>query len=131
MKILGIGVDIVKNKRIDNLIKNKMFILRTFGTSEIEFSKKITNKVNYFAKRFAAKEALVKSFGTGFRDNLNFKDIQILNDEIGKPYYRKSKKLVKLLTENLKLKIITCFYQFLMKKIIQLHLRYYKKNNVR
>ena len=104
MKILGIGVDIVKNKRIDNLIKNKMFILRTFGTSEIEFSKKITNKVNYFAKRFAAKEALVKSFGTGFRDNLNFKDIQILNDEIGKPYYRKSKKISKIINRKFKIK---------------------------
>ena len=104
MKILGIGVDIVKNKRIDNLIKNKMFILRTFGTSEIESSKKITNKVNYFAKRFAAKEALVKSFGTGFRDNLNFKDIQILNDEIGKPYYRKSKKISKIINRKFKIK---------------------------
>ena len=104
MKILGIGVDIVKNKRIDNLIKNKMFILRTFGTSEIESSKKITNKVNYFAKRFAAKEALVKSLGTGFRDNLNFKDIQILNDEIGKPYYLKSKKISKIINRKFKIK---------------------------
>ena len=104
MKILGIGVDIVKNKRIDNLIKNKMFILRTFGTSEIESSKKTTNKVNYFAKRFAAKEALVKSFGTGFRDNLNFKDIQILNDEIGKPYYRKSKKISNIINRKFKIK---------------------------
>ncbi len=104
MKILGIGVDIIKNKRIDNLIKNKMFILRTFGKSEIESSKKITNKVNYFAKRFAAKEALVKSFGTGFRDNLNFKDIQILNDEIGKPYYHKSKKISKIINKKFKIK---------------------------
>ena len=54
---------------------------------EIKFSKKIQIKINYFAKRFAAKEALAKSIGTGFRNNLNFKDIEILNDKMGKPFY--------------------------------------------
>ena len=109
MKILGIGVDIVKNKRINVLIKNKMFILRTFGKSEIQLSKKILNKVNYFAKRFAAKEALVKSLGTGFRNNLNFKDIQILNDKIGKPYYQKSKKICKIINQRFKIKDFNLF----------------------
>ena len=50
-----------------------------------------------FCKRFAAKEAFAKALGTGFRNNLNFKDIEILNDKIGKPYYFKSKKLIILL----------------------------------
>ena len=93
MKILGIGVDIIQNKRINFLIKNKDFIKRSFGKNEIRFSKKIKNKSNFFAKRFAAKEALAKSIGTGFRNNLNFKDIEILNDKIGKPYYLKTKKI--------------------------------------
>ena len=93
MKILGIGVDIIKNKRIKYLIKIINFIKRTFSKNEIKFSKKILNKTNYFAKRFAAKEAFAKSLGTGFRNNLNFKDIEILNDKIGKPYYLKNKKL--------------------------------------
>tara|TARA_B100001057_G_scaffold399677_1_gene410635 strand:- start:168 stop:554 length:387 start_codon:yes stop_codon:yes gene_type:complete len=93
MKILGIGVDIIENKRIKSLVKNKNFIERTFGKKEIKLSQKINNKVNYFAKRFVAKESLAKSLGTGFRNNLNFKDIEILNDKIGKPYYYKSKKI--------------------------------------
>ena len=93
MKILGIGVDIIQNKRINFLINNKDFIKRSFGKNEIRFSKKIKNKSNFFAKRFAAKEALAKSIGTGFRNNLNFKDIEILNDKIGKPYYLKTKKI--------------------------------------
>ena len=92
MKILGIGVDVIQNKRIQNLINNKLFIKRTFGEREIKLSVKSKNKTNYFAKRFAAKEAFAKSLGTGFRNNLNFKDIEILNDKIGKPYYSKSKK---------------------------------------
>ena len=93
MRILGNGVDIVKNSRIRNSIKNKKFIKRIYTLSEINGSnsRKI-NKVEYFAKRFAAKEAFAKALGTGFRDNLNFKDIEIMNDKLGKPYYAKTKK---------------------------------------
>ena len=89
MKILGIGVDLIENRRIRSLIRNKNFIKRTFGKSEIKISDKMINKTSYFAKRFAAKEAFSKSLGTGFRNNLNLKDIEILNDKIGKPYIYK------------------------------------------
>ena len=82
MKTIGIGVDIIDNSRIKLLLKNKNFIKRTFSRKEIFFSKKIKNKVNFFSKRFAAKEAFVKALGTGFRDNLNFKDIEILNNKL-------------------------------------------------
>tara|TARA_B100001063_G_scaffold246519_1_gene286088 strand:- start:3704 stop:4090 length:387 start_codon:yes stop_codon:yes gene_type:complete len=109
MKILGIGIDIINNKRIKSLIKNKTFIKRTFGKNEIIFSKKITNKINYFAKRFAAKESLAKSIGTGFRSNLNFKDIEILNDKLGKPYYYNSKKLKKIIIKKFKIKKYNLF----------------------
>ena len=109
MRILGIGVDIIQNKRIKSLIKNELFVSRTFGTKEIYFSKNISNKTNYFAKRFAAKEALAKSIGTGFRNNLNFKDIQILNDKIGKPYYQKSKKIDKIINKKFKVKTYDLF----------------------
>ncbi len=109
MRILGIGVDIIQNKRIKSLIKNKLFISRTFGNKEIYFSKNTSDKTNYFAKRFAAKEALAKSIGTGFRNNLNFKDIQILNDKIGKPYYQKSKKIDKIINKKFKVKTYNLF----------------------
>ena len=104
MKILGIGVDIVKNKRIQSLIRNRNFIKRTFGTKELKFSKEKINKTNYFAKRFAAKEAFSKSFGTGIRGNLSFKDIEILNDKIGKPFFYKSKKIDKIVKKKFKIK---------------------------
>ena len=93
MKILGIGVDIIENKRIRNLITNKSFLTKNFGKNEIKYSKKIINKTNYFAKRFAAKESFAKSLGIGFRKGLSLKDIEILNNNIGKPYYSKSKKI--------------------------------------
>ena len=104
MKILGIGVDIIQNKRIKNLIKNKIFINRIFGKKEIVISKKFFDKTNYFAKRFSAKEALVKALGTGFRNNLNLKDIQILNDKLGKPYFLKTKKIDSIIFRKFKIR---------------------------
>jgi len=109
MKILGIGVDIVKNKRIKTLLKKNIFITRTFGKNEIRFSKNLIDKNNYFAKRFAAKEALAKSIGTGFRNNLNFKDIEVLNDKLGKPYFFKSKKIDLLIKKKFKVKKYNLF----------------------
>ena len=109
MKILGIGVDIIKNSRIKRLIINKSFINRAFGKQEIKLSKKEKNKVNYFAKRFAAKESFVKSLGTGFRENLNLKDIEILNDKLGKPYFFISKKIHNIINKKFKIKRFNLF----------------------
>ena len=109
MKILGIGTDIVKNTRFKILIKKKNFINRTFGKKEIKLSQKLSNKSNFFSKRFAAKEAFAKSLGTGFRNNLNLKDIEILNDKMGKPFYIKSKKIDKLINKIFKTKKYNLF----------------------
>ncbi len=109
MIILGIGVDLISNRRIKLLVNNKNFIKRTFGNNEIKLSKNVKNKTNYFAKRFAAKEALVKSIGTGFRYNLNFNDIEVLNDKIGKPYFLRSKKIDKIILKRFKIKNYNLF----------------------
>jgi holo-[acyl-carrier protein] synthase len=109
MKILGIGVDIVKISRIKKLIIKKSFVDRSFGKQEIKLSKKEKNKVNYFAKRFAAKESFAKSLGTGFRKNLNLKDIEILNDKLGKPYFFISKKIHNIIFKRFKIKRFNLF----------------------
>ena len=85
MNIIGNGVDIIDNSRIKRSIKKKGFLKRIYSNKELIEAKKIKNKVNFFAKRFAAKEAFVKSLGTGFRNGINFKDISINNDLYGKP----------------------------------------------
>ena len=87
MKILGIGVDIIENLRIKKSLKNISFLNRIFTSSEILLGKKIKDKTSYYAKRFAAKEAFSKSIGTGFRNGLNFKDISITNNNLGKPSF--------------------------------------------
>ena len=109
MKILGIGIDIVENKRIKLLLKNKSFLNRTFGKNEIRISNSIKDKTNYFAKRFAAKESLVKSLGTGFRNNLNFKDVEVLNNKLGKPYYQITKKINDIIYKRFKLRNFKLF----------------------
>ena len=69
MKILGIGVDIIENRRIKNSLKNTKFKIRVYDKKELKQSNLSKNKVNYFSKRFAAKEAFTKALGTGFRKN--------------------------------------------------------------
>ena len=93
MKILGIGVDIIENSRLSKSLKNKLFIKRIYSEVEILNSKKIKDKKNYYTKRFAAKEAFVKSIGLGFRNNINFKDISIINDKLGKPSFVITEKI--------------------------------------
>ena len=102
MKVVGVGVDIVNNDRIKKSIKNKLFLKRIYTNQEILFSKKIKNKALFFAKRFAAKEAFAKSLGTGFRKKLNFKDISVKNDKLGKPSFLISKKIIKLIKKKFK-----------------------------
>ena len=103
MKILGIGVDIVENSRIGKLLKNKLFIKRIFSNSEILIANKIRNKKGYYSKRFAAKEAFVKSIGTGFRDGLNYNDISIINDKLGKPSFVINEKIKKIIKKQFKI----------------------------
>ena len=104
MNIIGNGVDIVDNKRIEKLLLNDNFLNRIFTNNEIKSSKKSQNKVNFFAKRFAAKEAFVKALGTGFRNNISFSDIEIINNKKGKPEIKISKKIKYLISRKFKSK---------------------------
>ncbi len=102
MKLSGVGVDIIENSRIKKMIKNKVFLKRVFSNYEILNSKKKTNKTSFFAKRFAAKEAFSKSLGSGFSNNLNFKDIIIKNDRSGKPFFYITKKIKSIIKKKFK-----------------------------
>tara|TARA_Y100000022_G_C13166899_1_gene336709 strand:- start:166 stop:552 length:387 start_codon:yes stop_codon:yes gene_type:complete len=102
MKIIGNGVDIIENLRIQRLLKNSKFINRIYSSDEIQASRKVKNKVNFFAKRFAAKEAFVKSLGIGFRNGLNFKDISVKNNRLGKPQIYLSKNIKSYLKKKFK-----------------------------
>ena len=109
MKLSGVGIDIIENCRIKKMIKNKGFLRRIFSNHEILNSKKQTNKISFFAKRFAAKEAFAKSLGTGFRNNLNFNDIVVKNDKSGKPFFYITKKTKTIINNKFKTKKFNFF----------------------
>jgi len=87
MKIFGIGTDIVNINRMKKSFKknSKSFKNKIFSKNEIIYCEKKRDPYSFYAKRFAAKEALSKALGTGIRKGINFKDIEILNDSFGKP----------------------------------------------
>jgi len=101
MNIFGLGSDLVNIKRIQSILKNNQnFEKRVFSKKEIFFGSKKNNKYNYYAKRFAAKEAFSKALGTGISKGLSFKDIEVINNKKGKPILNingKSKEIVKKL----------------------------------
>ena len=96
--IIGIGTDIVEIQRIEKAInRNPNFINKLFTKNEIEYFKSRNMRSEFIAGRFAAKEAVSKALGTGFR-GFEFKDIEIENNILGKPMVNlkgKAKKMDK------------------------------------
>jgi holo-[acyl-carrier protein] synthase len=85
--IVGTGIDMVNISRIKRIIKkwDKRFLNKIYTAKEIVYcEKKSNNRYNSYAGIFAAKEACVKALGTGFRD-IEWKDIEVKNDRLGKP----------------------------------------------
>ena len=85
--IFGIGTDIVQVSRMqDNLTKHgERFAERILADSEMARFLDHARPAQFLAKRFAAKEAVAKAFGTGFRDGLSLRHIEVINDEHGRP----------------------------------------------
>ena len=90
MKIFGIGTDIVNIKRMEKTLKKSgsSFKKKIFSKDEISYCENKNNPSSFYAKRFAAKEALSKALGTGIRKGISFKNIEISNDNFGKPYIK-------------------------------------------
>ena len=108
MGILGTGIDIVENYRLRKLLlkKKSNFKNKIFTNNEIAYCEKKLNFTNCYSKRFAAKEAFVKALGTGFRKNINFKDIEVLKNHYGKPYLLINKKVINKIKTSFKVKKI-------------------------
>ncbi len=84
--ILGIGTDIFEIERMKiRLEKQPSFFEGIFTKNELNYCNQFKNKAQKFAARYAAKEAFLKALGTGWRDGITFKDIDIINDNLGKP----------------------------------------------
>ena len=83
--IIGIGTDITEVARIAKSIENISFKEKVFSKAEITYCEGKANKAESFAARFAAKEAFFKALGTGWRGGMAFNEVEVLNDDLGKP----------------------------------------------
>lgn len=99
--IFGVGIDIVEIERIEKLLSRGRPYLETIFTQlEIEYCENKYRKAEHYAARFAAKEAFLKALSTGWRDGLGFSDIEISNDEQGKPQIQLFGKAKERIQEN-------------------------------
>ena len=111
MAILGTGIDIVENYRLKKILlkKNSNFKKKIFTINEVAYCEKKSSSINCYSKRFAAKEAFVKALGIGFRKNINFKDIEVVNNIYGKPYISINKKIANKIKTLFKVKKFNIF----------------------
>lgn len=83
--IIGVGTDIVDVERMKKSVENSAFKEKIFSKHEIAYCESRVNKEESYAARFAAKEAFFKALGTGWRGGMGFDEVEVINDELGKP----------------------------------------------
>ena len=94
--IVGIGNDIIEIERIEKAISKEGFKNKVYTQRELENIEKRGNRTETYAGIFSAKEAISKAIGTGVRE-FSLTDLEILNDDLGKPYVVVSEKLDKII----------------------------------
>ena len=84
--IYGIGIDIIDVERVKKLISKKdKYLKKIYTETEIEYCEKFKRKEQEYAGRFSAKEAFSKALGTGMSHGIKFSEIEMINDNLGKP----------------------------------------------
>jgi holo-[acyl-carrier protein] synthase len=97
--VIGTGIDIVNIDRIERLIARwgNLFLDRVFTEREIVWCQRRARPPECFATRFAAKEAFLKAIGWGLRNGIQWRDIEVENDPMGRPllaFHRKAKEVL-------------------------------------
>lgn len=84
--IFGIGTDIIEVKRMKKMVaRGKEHLETIFTGNEMDYCESRSRKSEHYAARYAAKEAILKAFGSGWRNGLSFSDIEIIDNELGRP----------------------------------------------
>jgi len=112
--VVGIGIDIVNIERIESMMARwgDLFLGRVFTEREIVWCQKRTRPPECFAIRFAAKEAFLKAIGRGLRNGIQWTDIEVENDPLGKPlfsFHRKAKEVLE--TQRVKKALLTLSHE--------------------
>jgi holo-[acyl-carrier protein] synthase len=98
--IIGIGIDIIEIKKIEESIQSEAFQRKVFTPAELKVVDGFKNKAEHLAGKFAAKEAFMKALGAGVRQEVWFTQIEVLNHEAGKPYINASGEAAARLEES-------------------------------
>lgn len=98
--ILGIGIDIVEIQKIEESTQSEAFQRRVFTFEEVKSVECYKDKAEHFAGKFAVKEAFMKAIGAGIRQEVWFTQIEVLNDESGRPQVKVSGEAGKRLDES-------------------------------
>ncbi len=85
--IFGLGTDIVEIVRIGEMIERhgELFLQRVYTEKEIRYCQRHKEALQHYAGRWAAKEAVMKTLGTGFTKGIGWKDIEVVNNKAGQP----------------------------------------------
>lgn len=87
--VKGVGVDMVEIARVRRLVETDSgFAARVFTEREIAYCESKHSRAQHYAARFTAKEAFFKALGTGWRGGMSWRDVEVENDELGKPQLR-------------------------------------------
>ena len=99
--IYGIGVDIVRISRIEAALERvgDRFARQILSENELQKFAESSRQASLVAKHFAAKEAYVKALGTGIRDGLSWREIEVRHDPLGRPYLHISGRANEMQTE--------------------------------
>jgi len=94
MRVVAHGIDMVSCERLRQAVKRhgKRFLGRVFTSAELKYCMGRKREIEHLAGRFAAKEAVLKVLGTGWRSGINWTDIEIRNAPSGQPKVRLSGK---------------------------------------
>ena len=87
MQIIAHGIDLVDFPRIEQMVERHgdRFVNRIFTVAEQAYARDHKNTIEKYAGRFAAKEAILKLVGTGWRGKIKWTDIEVINDAVGRP----------------------------------------------
>lgn len=90
--IYGIGIDLVENDRLEKIIQKwgDKFLCRVYSDHEIAYCKKHAQSAMHYGARFAVKESFLKAVGVGLGGTIKLREIEVFNDENGKPVMRLS-----------------------------------------
>jgi holo-[acyl-carrier protein] synthase len=95
--IIGIGIDITAIEKIEESLRSDAFRRKVFSPVELETVREYRNKAEHLTGKFAAKEAFMKALGAGIRQEVWFSQIDVLNEESGKPFLKVSGEAAKRL----------------------------------